>query len=97
MTARLGFRNLLNRKLNFPTRTREFDFVDEFLGMEIPREMCVPVRARRKPQKERFSLDQAASRRTLLRQFPRASRRADRARRIKAVRISTAMAKTPVK
>ena len=41
-------------RLPFPTRSRDFDFVDEYLGMESSREFRVPVRARWKPQKEPF-------------------------------------------
>jgi len=50
----MAFKTCLTDNLPFPTRSRDRDFVDEFLGMESTREFRVPVRARRNAQKERF-------------------------------------------
>ena len=53
-TARLGFRNLLNRKPAVPTRSRGFDFADENSGMEISRVTCTCLRACSKTGKGTF-------------------------------------------
>jgi len=51
---RIGGWNLRTRKPIDPTRSRDFVFVDEFLGTESTREFRVPARVRRKSQKEGF-------------------------------------------
>jgi len=43
--ARLGRRNLLTRKPANPTRSRSFDFLDEYPGTEISREVHTCIRA----------------------------------------------------